>query len=241
MAEEIEVPLMTAVPPYQGKAAIAPPKLCTSCGKELLDKRYNTCESCRPAAGSGRVTNNRVRTPGPKPSDKTHRGMNSITGKMLGMITLAFAWSQLRRLGVPDTSGDIADTMAMTEDEALAIGKPLSRIFLASEPGKRLGPKMVENEDAIDAIFAVWDWYKRQTTILDQYRANSPAVPSTGEDIPAAPRRSRQSRSNTDERVSSNGSIGSVEQHQGESESAIWNGQPVGYVPPTDLDWAGAL
>lgn len=117
-------------------------------------------------------------------SSEVSEGLTSFAGKVLFLVTLILAWAQLRRARVPDPDGDIAETMAMSDDEAVAIGRPLARLFASTENGKRLAPVIVQNEDIIDAVFAGWEWYKRNRMVWDQlteqgYTTAIPTQPET--------------------------------------------------------------
>jgi hypothetical protein len=229
MADDVVV----TVDPDFGRAKTQRSRLCEACGGELEDRRKRFHDECKPEPvrtstlkqADGRPSGGRVRGKGKtKVSDATQKGMVSITGKILYLLTLFLAWQMLRGVGVPDYTGDIADSMAMTDDEAEMIGRPLSRIFLRTEGGRKLAPVLVENEDGIDAAFALWDWYRRMVTTMDQYRREQ--IPSNQMDTPPPIRR---------ERGNGNGNTRPVEADREESE-----GVGVGYIPPSPIDLLGA-
>jgi hypothetical protein len=219
-------------------------RLCKTCGGELEDRRMTYHPECKPEPSTATASNatlkgvrgGRKRTT--KVTDATHKGMTSITGKLLYLLTLYIAWSQLRGIGIPDPSGDIADSLAMTDEEAEVVGKPLARLFLQTEQGRRLAPKLVEHEDSIDAIFAIWNWYQRSTKTLDEYRAASGQVQAP---MPAPAPRTRQPRRRpgaTLERSGSNAVTGQVEEDRTTVEG---DGEAFGhvYIPPAPQDLIG--
>ena len=217
------------------------PRLCATCGTELDDRRKTYCDDCKETQNvgrqsattttrpsGGRVTSRKGKGGRSKVTDATQRGMTSIVGKLLYLVTLLIAWSALRNVGVPDYNGDIADTMALTDDEAEMIGRPLSRIFLRTEGGRKMAPVLVENEDAIDAAFALWDWYRRMTTTMDQYHREM--IAPNAMDTPPPMRRTDERRNN------SNGNTRQTEEDRSEGEG----GNVYGYVPPSPIDLIGA-
>ena len=238
MAESISVSYDPSFSPPSGTRA----KLCPVCNTELEDRRKKYHDECKPVGETSNTdttlkSGGRARNKRPtKISDATQRGMNSIVGKLLYLITLWIAWNQLRGLGVPDQNGDIADSIAFTDDEAEVIGKPLTRIFLKTEQGRKLAPVLVDNEDAIDAIFAFYDWYKRSTTMLDEYRKQ--VIPTQATQVERMPRTTRQrnNRQETHERsVSSNGHARQVEENRSEGQGE-WVGTGSEFIPPSPQD-----
>jgi hypothetical protein len=201
---------------------------CITCGKELPTKRHKWCDEHHPRNSSAPKSGGRVRGKGGgrKPTEKVERGMNSITGKLLYLLTLFIAWQQLRRLQVVDVNGDLADELAMTDEESELVARPLTRLFLATEPGRKIAPKLVDNEDVIDAIFAFWDWYKRMVEFTDQHAAGHLETPTAPTPINRQPR-----IRNVTERRNDNGASRPVAQDRSESE-----GNDLGYVPPGPLD-----
>lgn len=218
---QVVIPQSISPPAKRVKAATGH---CKQCGVELEDRRRAWCTDCR----SQDTTTTTLKRPSKKSSVKVvgvtaqvTQGMNSISGKLLYILTLVFAWSQLRRLGVPDPNGDLADEMAMTDDEAEIIGRPLTRLFLQTEPGRRLAPKIVEHEDFIDAAFAAWDWYKRVTSTLDQYNGHET--------------KGSYNRPTTVQR-STNGKVRQITPNRGEGEGDETSLQ---YTPPSPFDLVG--
>jgi hypothetical protein len=222
MAEEIEIPY----DPSFGAKSATRSKLCRACGGELEDSRKTYHDECKPETASTSPVGKRVKSKARKPTEATQKGMTSVAGKVLYLLTLFIAWSALRGVGVIDPTGDIADECALTDDEAEAIGRPFARMFLTTEIGKKHAPAIVANEDLIDAVFALWDWYRRMTNTLDEYRSQG-NVPHAVADTPPPARF---------ERRNGNGNNGqaSPDQSEGGGEST-----PV-YVPPSPIDLLGA-
>lgn len=220
---EVEIP---TVEYSDGEGKIA----CDVCGKMVtsrgLTRHVNSAHPESPSASAPDKAKRRLGTGRTRKTKgltaEVSDGLASLAGKILFLITLIMAWSALRRAQVPDPSGDLAESMAMTDDEATAIGRVLARIFARTAPGRRLAPVLVENEDVIDAAFAGWEWYQRNAKMWDELRgeANPGYVASQ---VPA-----------TGGRSNSNGSNGQAEEHRREGEEGP------GYVPPSVIDFLGA-
>lgn len=212
-------------------SAPKPPKFCDVCGVELEDRRSNRCaehketKTVRERATSG-ASKRRGRAKGLSPDIAD--GLTSVAAKLLFLITLMYAWAMLRRNRVPDPDGNIAEQMAMTDDEATIVGRVLSRFFASSDVGKRLAPSIVQNEDLIDAAFVTYEWYKRNANIWDELESRGyigqQAVP---------PERA----SMTMEGARRNGSTRPVEEDRGEEPG---DGGPI-YVPPSVQDIIGGV
>lgn len=241
MADSVEV---SYDPNFKASSA-SRTRLCAGCGQELEDKRMKYHPQCKPVDDNSPTTTiksgGRVRGKGKtRVTDATHKGMTSIVGKLLYLITLYIAWNQLRQIGVPDHSGDIADTLALTDDEAEIIGKPLARLFLNTEGGRKLAPALVENEDTIDAAFAFWDWYRRSTNTLDEYKRQY--IPATVHPVERPPTPRKQTpRHAARERSASNGNTGPLTGNRGQSEGDPSDWESATYVPPSPIDLLGGL
>lgn len=155
MAEEVEVSFNPSFAAKPVTRNVSGQKLCAKCGDVLDDNRKTYHDQCKPEQTAPATRLRGKGKKGSKPTEAVTRGMNSITGKLLYLVTLFIAWSVLRGMGVPDQNGDIADQCAMSEDEAEAVGRPLTRLFLNTDRGRTLAPKMVDNEDLIDAAFEI--------------------------------------------------------------------------------------
>lgn len=199
---------------------------CKDCGVDLDDKRKSRCDNCKATYEANNQSTPRSRastTKSGRVSTSTQAKLNGITANVLGVMTLALCWSQLRRMHIPDPTGDIADQMSLTTEEAIAIGAPLTRLFLNTEPGKKLAPVIVNNEDVVTAIFALWDWYKRASTIIEN---------ATQQIVVTPPRRQSP---NARRRVRNNGQqVSESQAHSGDDGTA---GLPP-YIPPgiADID-----
>lgn len=203
---------------------------CDVCGKSVtsrgLTRHMNSAHGGDDGSGGAERAKRRLGTQrrGKKTkglSAEVSEGLASLSGKLLILITMALAWSALRRANIPDPNGDIAESMAMTDDEAVAIGRVLSRVFASTAPGRRIAPKLVENEDVIDAAFAGWEWYQRNAKMWDELRGEaSPGY--VAQQVPA-----------TGERMSNNGRHGQASERGSEGEG-------YGYIPPSPIDIIGA-
>lgn len=148
---------------------------CKICGTELDDKRRTLCDAHRsiqsvtPKTKTGKTR---------KGSSSVENRLNGVTANLLATLTLIWAWSVLRRAQIPDPSGNISTQMSFTDEEAVAIGRPLTRLFLKFEPGRRAAPVIIDNEDIVTAVFSLWDWYKRMNETLDDYRKQHLPTPT---------------------------------------------------------------
>jgi hypothetical protein len=145
---------------------------CKTCGKELSDGRASYCEEHRPSKGVETLRNKAPKRRSGKKngvSAEVNDGMTDVTANILFILTLTYAYTALRGRGIPDPSGAVSEQMALTDDEAAAIGRPLARLFLSTEQGRKVAPSIVDNRDLIDAAFAAWDWFRRMNDVLDQY------------------------------------------------------------------------
>lgn len=140
---------------------------CRECGVPLQDRRKTLCENCKASMSTDRPKARKPRTASSKALESK---LNGTTANLLATLTLFWAWSLLRKRGILDPHGEIATHMAFTNEEAVNIGRPLTRLFLKLEPGRKAAPHIVENEDMVDAIFSLIDWYKRNTTLLENYQ-----------------------------------------------------------------------
>lgn len=138
---------------------------CRVCGVELDDKRKRWCDDHK---GQGnklpKISSNKEPRKGKTAATSE---LTTVFGKLLLLITAAYAWSQLRRMNVRDPGGAFAESLAMTDDEAESVARPIARAFNSSPVGVRYGRKIVDNSDLIDAGFALYEWYQRQSQMLE--------------------------------------------------------------------------
>lgn len=142
---------------------------CKVCGKELDDGRKRYCDDHKGSQGKlPKVGSTKDRSAGSKAGKTAATSeLTTVFGKILLLITAAYAWSQLRRMQVRDPGGAFAEALAMTDEEADAVARPIARAFNSSAAGVRYGRKIVDNSDLIDAGFALYEWYQRQTQMLE--------------------------------------------------------------------------
>ena|ERR1700722_12198641 len=168
---------------------------CQVCGTELPDKRYKYCDEHNPSAknkpSASAVKRTRKATGGAKPTESRTAGSFE---KLLLVTTAMIAWARIRRMGIPDADGSLADELSMTNDEAAPISRTLARLTLSNDTTARIIKPIVENEDLIDTAFALWEWNKRTDAALAQYREGTANPPrrqrnvnqrQTGESQPA--------------------------------------------------------
>jgi hypothetical protein len=226
MADEVTIDLSEYRMPKERQRAVT--GFCKVCDAELDDKRKSYCADHQPAPAE-----RTRRKPKGKVTQNVEKGMTSIVAKLLFMFTLALAWSQLRARSIPDPNGDVAEEMAMTDEEAEIIGRPLTRMFLATSPGRNIAPTLVANEDLIDAAFAGWDWYKRQVTIIEKLTAEHSVTPVTPLPIQQPRQKGRRRRGTHTEPAARD-----RQQDQGPSIGRVVDGQYVGWAPGSAGDYA---
>ena len=149
--------------------------ICEQCGNVTRSARVKTCDDCKAA---NKATSTSATTRAPKV--KVGRVGGAVTptkaagtfAKLLILISVIWAWSAIKRYGIPDVTGALAEELAFTDEEAADLAKPLGRLSMSnSATAKVVGP-IVENDDLIDAGFALWEWRKRVDQALAQYKGN---------------------------------------------------------------------
>jgi hypothetical protein len=223
--EEVFVIDTADSPPPVKRRTKAPTGTCRVCGIPLDDGRRAYCAEHVPERDAANSPIPRRKTKKTSTSGLA-AGLTNFNAQILAAITLIVAWSQLRRAGVPDRLGNMADRMALTEDEAVAIARPLSRMFAGTDVGKKVGPALVGNEDILDAVFAGIDYYRRNQEIWDELARNNPDT-AVVRSINTKP---------TTERTPSNGSARQAAENQRTDEPGPI---PSVYVGPTDADIVG--
>jgi hypothetical protein len=97
---------------------------------------------------------------------------NKLFQKVVGAFTDVVASQLVRRYNLNDPTGEIADSLAMTNEEAGRVAKPIGRFMAGTALNKRIGRKVLDNSDLVDAAFAMYDWYDRVNKTL---RGKTPA------------------------------------------------------------------
>lgn len=90
--------------------------------------------------------------------------------KLVIIISAIWAYAAVRRYGIPDVSGELAEKLAMTNEEAADIARPIGRLAMSNSTAAKVISPIVENDDLIDALFAIFEWQKRMNETLSQYR-----------------------------------------------------------------------
>lgn len=143
---------------------------CKICGDgPLPDKRRKFCDRhqgsktiARVSSGSGSRKRNK--------GSASDNELSKTFAKVLILLTVCIAWMQLRRYGQADPSGDIAEQLAMTDEEAEAISRPIARSFNSTSTGARYGKAIVDNTDLIDAGIGMYEYISRMNRILDSMK-----------------------------------------------------------------------
>lgn len=160
---------------------IQPKGLCEICGNPTGDKRSKRCDDHPRTKASKKPVASRIVT-----SEKvTDTSAARTIAKLLIVITLVLMYARIRRIGIPDPTGNLADELSLTEDEALEIAKPIARFANSTPMGSRLIGPVVRNEDLIGALFAIYEYNRRTEQLLESIQKGG-AIPANQ---PPAPRR----------------------------------------------------
>lgn len=151
---------------------------CAVCSKPLSDGRRRYCPE---HSGSKKPSN----SPGKKRKTKwgsggaevTENRVSSTYGKLLIVLTLFLGTAKVRKLKVPDPDGSLAEELAMTDEEAYDIAKPLARFTTSSATGTRIVGPLVQNEDIVGAFFTLYLYNKRVNDVLRSRVPTSPTIP----------------------------------------------------------------
>ncbi len=164
--------------------------VCRACGQEASTPQGTYCDEHktrqRKTSGEGVAapTGTDKVTP-PKPV-RTGKGAPSgdewsakVFDKLCIMGTMLFAGAMVRRYNLNDPDDGIADSLAMTDDEARRVAKPLGRFMAGTKFSKTQGRKVLENSDLLDAAFALYDYTDRVNKTLRTYTTNQPLASVT--------------------------------------------------------------
>lgn len=132
-------------------------------------------KAASPPLSSGAPVSTRIKGSGV--SDAQAAG---TIAKLLVVLTLILMYGRLKRAKVPDHDGTLAETLAMTDEEAYEVAKPIARFGNSSPTGARIIGPVVRNEDVIGAVFAIYEWNRRVDEVLRKL--------SSGEVAPNLPR-----------------------------------------------------
>ncbi len=99
---------------------------------------------------------------------------SKVFTKVAIIITTLYASSMVSRMGINDPDEAIVDALSMTDDEARRVAKPIGRFIAGTDLNKRMGRKVLDNSDLLDAAFALYDWQQRSQAMLKQYQGTSP-------------------------------------------------------------------
>lgn len=144
-------------------------KLCKACGEPLpagVSGRTRYHENCRPSART---------QPTRTPASRTSTGSLSQTktagsfAKILLLLSVVYVYGLLRAKRIPDPQGALSEELALNDEEAAALAKPLARITVSNSKAARIAKPIVENEDLIEAGFALWEWQRRIDNTLNSY------------------------------------------------------------------------
>lgn len=125
-----------------------------------------------PKRGPGRPRKTPVNKPAPvsrrvtSSSNVSDAQAAGTIAKLLVVMTLMIMYGRIRRLRIPDVSGELAERLALTDEEAFEIAKPIARLGNSTPMGARLIGPVTRNEDIIGAMFAVYEYNRRTNQIL---------------------------------------------------------------------------
>lgn len=152
---------------------------CETCGNPTKSARVKTCDDCKAIAKANRqdTTQDNKRRDVKVPVRRVGGAVTPTKAagtfaKLVILISVAWAWSAVKRYGIPDPTGDLAETLAFTDEEAADIGRPLGRLSMSNASAAKFVAPVVENDDLIDAGFAIWEWRKRVDQELARYKGN---------------------------------------------------------------------
>lgn len=92
--------------------------------------------------------------------------------KLIIIISAIWAYTLVKRYGIPDVDGTLADDLAFTDEEAADIARPIGRLTMSNATAAKFVGPVVENDDLIDALFSLYEWRKRVDQTLAQYKGN---------------------------------------------------------------------
>lgn len=90
--------------------------------------------------------------------------------KLIIIISAIWAYGAVRRYGIPDLDGSLSEELAMTNEEAADIARPIGRLAMSNSTAAKVISPIVENDDLIDAAFAIFEWQKRMNQTLAGYK-----------------------------------------------------------------------
>jgi hypothetical protein len=154
--------------------------VCETCGNATRSARVKKCDDCKAAASAKPAKQDKVPSSARNVKVTVPRVGGTVTptkaagtfAKLVILISVAWAWSAVRRYGIPDVDGSLAETLAFTDEEAADIARPLGRLSMSNSASARVVAPIVENDDLIDAGFAIWEWRKRVDKELARYKGN---------------------------------------------------------------------
>jgi hypothetical protein len=178
----IELEVYATPPEREEKVRYNPEGLqlgvCRVCGDEAASPQGTYCadhktrqprgEAAQPAQTqpSGTATVKRTRSPSGKGAPTADEWNNKLFRKVVGVVTDVVAANLVRRYQINDPTGEIAEQLSMTDDEAANVARPLGRAVAGSQLNRRIGRKVLDNSDLLDAGFALYDWYDRVNKTL---------------------------------------------------------------------------
>lgn len=154
--------------------------VCEVCGNATRSNRVKKCDDCKAAAAAAPKQDKVQDSPKRNISVPVKRVGGTVTptkaagtfAKLVILISVAWAWSAVKRYGIPDIDGTLAETLAFTDEEAADIARPLGRLSMSTPQSAKVVAPIVENDDLIDAGFALWEWRKRVDATLARYKGH---------------------------------------------------------------------
>ena len=154
--------------------------VCETCGAVTRSARVKKCDDCKATAKAPKQDKvqdspkRNIKVSVPKVGGTvTPTKAAGTFAKLVILISVVWAWTAIRRYGIPDINGELAETLAFTDEEAADIARPLGRLAMSNSSSAKVIAPIVENDDLIDAGFAIWEWRKRVDAVLAQYQRNT--------------------------------------------------------------------
>lgn len=143
------------------------------------------CEECRSTMSHKKKTVQSPRTTRPNAPVSAKASQDVLT-RILIILTVMLAHARLSRLGVYNEQYE--EHMGLTDEEAEALARPLARWSTTNKLGQRVLGPVVRNEDLLEACIALFEWNRRNTSLIRQIAGTRKAVNNVAPEAPTAGR-----------------------------------------------------
>lgn len=156
-----------------GDSGVAP-GYCLDCGEPLPNRQSKRCADCRGKTAvtpaKPKSTTKKTHTAARRTGTVTVAKASGSFAKLFIILSAIWAYAAVKRYGIPDLDGSLSEELAFTDEEAADIARPIGRFTMSNSTTAKIVGPIVENDDLIDAAFAIWEWQKRINQTLAQYR-----------------------------------------------------------------------